>query len=132
MDDESGHVVLFTSATALIAALSFQLVARRYERGSTPITTTQPITHWSAVFGEEVLAAAILGCNDPMTDCEPAKSAGDRVGSPAHRLDRVCKAAPAGITAPPQRAGRFSTNASMPSAASGSSRLQAIDSPAVA
>jgi len=33
MDDESGHVVLFTSATALIAALSFQLVARRYERG---------------------------------------------------------------------------------------------------
>lgn len=96
---ESGHSVLFTSATALIGALAksetegqlaerltfyskpklliidelgylpferrsahlfFQLVARRYERGSTLITTNQLVTQWGTVFGDEVLAAAIL------------------------------------------------------------------------
>ena len=96
---EAGHSVLFTSATALIAALAkaetdgqladrllfytkpklllidelgylpferrsahlfFQLVARRYERGSLLITTNQLITHWGTVFGDDVLAAAIL------------------------------------------------------------------------
>jgi len=96
---ESGHTVLFTSATALIAALAkaeseghfeerlafyakpkllvidelgylpferrsahlfFQLVARRYEKTSTLITTNQSVTQWGTVFGDEVLAAAIL------------------------------------------------------------------------
>src|SRR6201999_3757713 len=42
------------------AHLLFQLVARRYERGSLLITTNQPVTQWGHVFGEEVLAAAIL------------------------------------------------------------------------
>ena len=96
---EAGHSVLFTSATALIAALSkaenegnlaeklayfvkprlllidelgylsferrsahlfFQLVARRYERASTLITTNQTVGQWGTVFGDDVLAAAIL------------------------------------------------------------------------
>jgi DNA replication protein DnaC len=96
---ETGHSVLFTSATALLAALAkaesegqladrllfytkpkllvidelgylpferrsahlfFQLVARRYERGSLLITTNQLVTQWGTVFGDEVLAAAIL------------------------------------------------------------------------
>ena len=96
---EAGHSVLFTSATALLAALAraesegqlsdkitfyvkprllvidelgylpfekrsahlfFQLVARRYERGSMLITTNQLIGQWSAVFGDDILAAAIL------------------------------------------------------------------------
>lgn len=96
---ETGHSVLFTSATALLAALAkaetdgqlaerltyytkpklliidelgylpferrsahlfFQLVARRYERGSLLITTNQLVTQWGGVFGDEVLAAAIL------------------------------------------------------------------------
>jgi DNA replication protein DnaC len=96
---EAGYTVLFTSATALLAALSkaetdgelaarltfyakpklliidelgylpferrsahlfFQLVARRYERGSLLLTTNQVVTQWGAVFGDEVLAAAIL------------------------------------------------------------------------
>lgn len=96
---EAGHSVLFTSATALLAALAkaetdgqladrllfyskpklliidelgylpferrsahlfFQLVARRYERGSMLITTNQLVTQWGTVFGDEVLAAAIL------------------------------------------------------------------------
>ena len=96
---EAGHSVLFTSATALLAALAraesdgqlsdkitfyakprllvidelgylpfekrsahlfFQLVARRYERGSILLTTNQVVTQWGTVFGDEVLAAAIL------------------------------------------------------------------------
>lgn len=42
------------------AHLFFQLVARRYERGSILLTTNQPVIHWGTVFGDEVLAAAIL------------------------------------------------------------------------
>jgi DNA replication protein DnaC len=42
------------------AHLFFQLVARRYERGSLLITTNQLVTQWGVVFGDEVLAAAIL------------------------------------------------------------------------
>jgi DNA replication protein DnaC len=42
------------------AHLFFQLVARRYERGSLLITTNQQVTQWGTVFGDEVLAAAIL------------------------------------------------------------------------
>jgi DNA replication protein DnaC len=96
---EAGHSVLFTSATALIAALAkaetdgelaerlvfyckpklllidelgylpferrsahlfFQLVARRYERGSMLITTNQLVTNWGTVFGDDILATAIL------------------------------------------------------------------------
>lgn len=96
---ETGHSVLFVSATTLLAALAraeaegqldaklawfakpklliidelgylpfekraahlfFQLVARRYERGSLLITTNQVVSQWGAVFGDDVLAAAIL------------------------------------------------------------------------
>jgi DNA replication protein DnaC len=96
---ETGHAVLFVSATTLLAALAraeaegqldaklawfakpklliidelgylpferrsahlfFQLVARRYERGSLLITTNQVVTQWGTVFGDEVLAAAVL------------------------------------------------------------------------
>jgi DNA replication protein DnaC len=42
------------------AHLFFQLVARRYEKGSIFVTTNQLVTQWGAVFGDEVLAAAIL------------------------------------------------------------------------
>jgi DNA replication protein DnaC len=42
------------------AHLFFQLVARRYERSSTLLTTNQAVTQWGHVFGDEVLAAAIL------------------------------------------------------------------------
>jgi DNA replication protein DnaC len=42
------------------ANLFFQLVAKRYERASTLITTNQVVTQWGHVFGDDVLAAAIL------------------------------------------------------------------------
>jgi DNA replication protein DnaC len=96
---ETGHSVLFVSATTLIATLAkaesegqlrdklnffakpkllvidelgylpfeqrsahlfFQLVTRRYERGSMLITTNQLVAQWGGVFGDDVLAAAIL------------------------------------------------------------------------
>jgi DNA replication protein DnaC len=96
---ESGHSVLFVTATALLAQLSraasegklaeqiafyskpkllvvdelgylplekqtahlfFQLVSRRYERGSMLITTNQTVTQWGHVFGDEMIAAAVL------------------------------------------------------------------------
>jgi DNA replication protein DnaC len=42
------------------AHLFFQLVSRRYERGSLMVTTNQMVTQWGSVFGDEMLAAAIL------------------------------------------------------------------------
>lgn len=96
---ESGHSVLFTTATSLITMLAkaesegqlhdrlgffakpklliidelgylpfekrsahlfFQLVSRRYERGSLLITTNQAVTQWGTVFGDDVTAAALL------------------------------------------------------------------------
>ena len=96
---ETGHSVLFTTATALIATLAraltegrladqlafyakpklliidelgylplerasahvfFQLVTRRYEKGSILLTTNQPVTEWGHVFGDEMIAAAVL------------------------------------------------------------------------
>lgn len=42
------------------AHLFFQLIARRYEKGSTLITTNQGVAQWGTVFGDDVIAAAIL------------------------------------------------------------------------
>jgi DNA replication protein DnaC len=54
--DELGYLPFEKRA----AHLFFQLVARRYERGSLLITTNQVVSQWGAVFGDDVLAAAIL------------------------------------------------------------------------
>lgn len=42
------------------AHLFFQLVAKRYEKASTLITTNQSVTQWGSVFGDDVIAAALL------------------------------------------------------------------------
>lgn len=42
------------------AHLFFQLVTKRYERASTLITTNQSVTQWGTVFGDDVIAAAVL------------------------------------------------------------------------
>jgi DNA replication protein DnaC len=96
---ESGHSVLFVTATSLLSSLTraategklgeqvaffakpkllvvdelgylplekqtahmfFQLVSRRYERGSMLITSNQTVTQWGHVFGDEMIAAAVL------------------------------------------------------------------------
>ncbi len=38
----------------------FQLIAARYEKKSTILTTNQPFTKWAEVFGDSVIANAIL------------------------------------------------------------------------
>jgi len=38
----------------------FQLINRRYTRSSTIVTSNKRVTEWAALFGDEILAAAIL------------------------------------------------------------------------
>lgn len=54
--DELGYLPFEKRA----AHLFFQLVSKRYERGSMLITTNQVVSQWGVVFGDDVLAAAIL------------------------------------------------------------------------
>lgn len=54
--DELGYLP-FEKQTA---NLFFQLVTRRYERGSMLITSNQMVTQWGQVFGDEMIAAAVL------------------------------------------------------------------------
>lgn len=54
--DELGYLPLEKHT----ANLFFQLVSRRYERGSMLITTNQTITQWGHVFGDEMIASAVL------------------------------------------------------------------------
>ena len=42
------------------ANLFFQLVSRRYERGSIIITSNQSLGAWGEVFGDPIIASAIL------------------------------------------------------------------------
>jgi DNA replication protein DnaC len=54
--DELGYLPFETNA----AHLFFQLVSRRYERGSLMITSNRSVGEWGTVFGDPVVATAIL------------------------------------------------------------------------
>ena len=54
--DEVGYLPL----TRAEANMVFQLVARRYERGSIILTSNKAFSEWGAVFADDVLATAIL------------------------------------------------------------------------
>ena len=54
--DELGYLPFERRAAHLL----FQLVNRRYERGSLILTSNQPVGNWGDVFGDVVLATAIL------------------------------------------------------------------------
>jgi len=54
--DELGYLPLEPHA----AHLFFQLVSRRYERGSLLVTSNRGVGEWGSVFGDPVVAAAIL------------------------------------------------------------------------
>jgi DNA replication protein DnaC len=54
--DEIGYLPI----ERLGANLFFQLVSRRYERGSILITSNQSLGGWGQVFGDQVIATAIL------------------------------------------------------------------------
>ena len=54
--DELGYLPLESNA----AHLFFQLVSRRYERGSLLVTSNRSVGEWGEVFGDPVVATAIL------------------------------------------------------------------------
>lgn len=54
--DELGYLPV----DKLYASVFFQLVAARYEKKSTIITTNQPLSKWGEVLGDSVLANAII------------------------------------------------------------------------
>jgi DNA replication protein DnaC len=54
--DEIGYLPLDRNG----ANLMFQLVARRYERGSMIMTSNHSLTNWGEIFGDVVIATAIL------------------------------------------------------------------------
>ena len=54
--DELGYLPFEKNA----ANLFFQLVSRRYERAATLVTTNRSVGEWGEIFGDVVVAAAIL------------------------------------------------------------------------
>jgi DNA replication protein DnaC len=54
--DELGYLPLGRNGAHLV----FQLVRRRYERGALLITSNKAFGQWGQVFGDDMLAAAIL------------------------------------------------------------------------
>jgi DNA replication protein DnaC len=54
--DELGYLPLEPQAGHLF----FQLISRRYEHGSVLISSNRPVEEWDEVFGDQVVAAAIL------------------------------------------------------------------------
>ena len=54
--DELGYLPFQPDA----AHLFFQLVSRRYERGAMLVTSNRPVGEWGSVFGDAVVATAIL------------------------------------------------------------------------
>jgi DNA replication protein DnaC len=54
--DEVGYLPLAAGGPNLL----FQLVSARYERGSLVLTSNKPFRDWGQVFGDEVIASAVL------------------------------------------------------------------------
>ena len=54
--DEIGYLPIDRNG----ANLFFQLVSRRYERGSILVTSNQSLSGWGEVFGDRLIATAIL------------------------------------------------------------------------
>jgi DNA replication protein DnaC len=54
--DEIGYIPI----DRLGANLFFQLISRRYEKGAMIMTSNQPFSNWGDVFGDQIIASAIL------------------------------------------------------------------------
>ena len=54
--DELGYIPVEQAA----ASLFFQVVSRRYERGSLIVTSNRPLGSWGMIFGDTTAAAAII------------------------------------------------------------------------
>ncbi|GAB0055850.1 hypothetical protein SIID45300_00148 [Candidatus Magnetaquicoccaceae bacterium FCR-1] len=69
--DERGYLPLEANA----AYLFFQLVSKRYERGSMLVTRNRGVGEWGEVFGDPVVATAIPGSPRPNWRAPPKDSA---------------------------------------------------------
>lgn len=56
MVDEVGYQPLERAEANLV----FQVISKRYEKGSIVLTSNKTFSEWGQVFGDEVLATAIL------------------------------------------------------------------------
>jgi DNA replication protein DnaC len=54
--DEIGYLPISRTG----AMLFFQVMARRYERASTILTSNKSFEEWGEIFGDEVMAAALI------------------------------------------------------------------------
>ena len=54
--DEIGYLPISRTG----AMLFFQLMSRRYERASTVLTSNKSFEEWGEIFGDEVMAAALI------------------------------------------------------------------------
>jgi len=77
--DEVGYIPFEHEA----ANLFFQLVSSRYERASLIVTSNKPFGRWGEVFGDEVVAAAMI---DPATPRRHPDRRRRRHSRPARRL----------------------------------------------
>jgi len=54
--DEVGYLPLARDEANLV----FQMISKRYEKGAIVLTSNKAFSEWGSVFGDEVLATAIL------------------------------------------------------------------------
>ena len=90
--DEVGY----TQLDRLQANLFFELISKRYEKGSIIITSNKSYGDWGSIFGENVIAAAIL-------DRLLHHSITLNIRGPSYRLREKVKAGIVGDFAPPAR-----------------------------
>ena len=74
--DEVGYLPLVAAEANMV----FQLVSRRYERGSIIVTSNKSFGEWGQVFGDDVLASAIL--DRLLHHCEVIS-----INGPSYRLE---------------------------------------------
>ena len=82
--DEVGYQPLERAEANLV----FQVISKRYEKGSIILTSNKTFGEWGQVFGDEVLATAILDRLLPAQEPPPGDRAGHRRGlsSGAHNF----------------------------------------------
>ena len=84
--DELGYLPFEANA----AHLFFQLVSRRYERGSILITSNRSVAEWGTVFGDPVVAPpSWIACCTTATSSPSAATATDYGPSDLARVFRI-------------------------------------------
>ncbi|MFI7231877.1 IS21-like element helper ATPase IstB [Nonomuraea angiospora] len=86
--DEVGYLPLARDEANLV----FQMISKRYERGSILLTSNKAFSEWGQVFGDEVLATAIL--DRLLHHCEVIA-----INGPSYRLENRLAAVEAEVAA---------------------------------